>query len=456
MTPLPWLVLTAFLAVNALYVAAEFAAVAVQRSKLSRLARDGSARAAGLLEVLEDGAQLDRYIAACQVGITLSSLLAGAYAQATITPHLAPKLADAFRLEALAAETSAAAAVLVALTMLQVVLAELVPKSLALQLPTETALFTYLPTRWSLALYRGFIWLLNGTALLLLKPFGIGAAGHGHVHSPGEIELLFAESRASGQVSPELHRRLERGLQLGTRTVRQLMVPRNKLVAVEVSTPAEELVRFLRESPYSRLPVYRGSLDEMLGAVSTKDVVALYASRRELPPLEQLLRPVPFVPESLAADRLVRFLQEKRASKALVVNEFGGVEGLVSIEDVLAEVFGDFGDETKPEEPSPEELPGGGVRLPGSMGLEDAEPWLGRPARESATTIGGLVIERLGRLPRTGDELVVERRAGSERPPREEGSLLKVAAMGPTAVQWVDVRRAPARERESPEEREEP
>ncbi len=430
MTVLPWIILAALLAVNALYVAAEFAAVAVQRSKLTRLAQSGSTRAAGLLEILEDGPKLDRYIAACQVGITLSSLLAGAYAQATITPDLVPHFASAFRLETLAAETSAAVTVLVTLTVLQVVLSELVPKSLALQLPTETALFTYLPTRWSLALYRGFIFLLNGTALLMLRPFGIGTASHGHVHSAGEIELLFAESRASGKVSPELHRRLERGLQLSSRTVRQLMVPRNKLVAVEVSTPAEELVRFLRESPYSRLPVYRGSLDEVLGAVSTKDVVALYASRRELPPLEQLLRPVPFVPESLPADRLVRFLQEKRASKALVVNEFGGVEGLVSIEDVLAEVFGEFGDETKPDEPGPVELEDGRVRLPGSLALEDAEPWLGRPARESATTVGGFVIERLGRLPRAGDVLV------------EADATILVTEMGPTAVLWVEVRRA--------------
>ncbi|MBC7171820.1 MAG: HlyC/CorC family transporter, partial [Polyangiaceae bacterium] len=329
MTLLPFVVLTVLLAVNALYVAAEFAAVAVQRSQLSLLAREGSTRATGLLAVLEDGPLLDRYIAACQVGITLSSLIAGAYAQATITVDLIPIFERAFDLQTLAAQTSAAVTVLIVLTVLQVVLGELVPKTVALERPTETALFTYLPTRWSLGVYRAFIWLLNGTALLLLRPFGVGATGHGHVHSPAEIELLLAESRASGNVSPELLRRLERGLHLSARTARQLMVPRNKLLAVEVSTPAKELVRVLRESPYSRLPVYRGSLDEVLGAVSTKDVVALYASRRDLPPIEQLLRPVPFVPESITADRLVRFLQEKQASKALVVNEFGGVEGLV-------------------------------------------------------------------------------------------------------------------------------
>jgi CBS domain containing-hemolysin-like protein len=428
MTPLPWLVLAFLLVLNALYVAAEFAVVATPRSQLDRLGREGSRRAQGLLAVVEDGKELDRYIAACQIGITVSSLIAGAYAQATITLDFIPLFERLFELTPGAARTTAAVTVLVVLTVLQVLLGELVPKSIALQLPAETALFTYLPTRWSLSAYRVFIWILNGTALLILRPFGVGTSGGQHVHSPGEIELLLAESRKRGTVSPELHRRLERGLHLPTRTVRQLMVPRNKMVAVEVSTPKDELVRALRESPYSRVPIYRGSLDEVLGSVSTKDLVALYAARGQLPPLEQLVRPMVFVPETLSADRLVRFLQEKRSSKALVVNEFGGVEGLVSIEDVLAEVLGEMVDEIQPEEPGPEVLEDGRVRLPGGVALEDAEPWIGRPAHESASTVGGLVIERLGRLPREGDEL------------RLEGATLTVTEMSPTAVQWVEVR----------------
>jgi CBS domain containing-hemolysin-like protein len=427
MTPLPWFVLALLIALNALYVAAEFAAVAAPRSQLTRLGRDGSRRAQGLLAVLENGKELDRYIAACQVGITITSLLAGAYAQATITVDLAPLFGRLFGLTEVAAGTTTAVIVLVVLTAVQVLLGELVPKSIALQLPVETALFTYLPTRWSLSFYRFFIWILNGSALLLLKPFGVTSGGSQHVHSPGEIELLLAESRRRGTVSPELYRRLERGLHLSTRTVRQLMVPRNKMVAAEVSTPKDELVRLLRESPYSRVPIYRGNLDEVLGSVNTKDVVALYAARGQLPPLEQLVRPMVFVPETLSADRLVRFLQDKRSSKALVVNEFGGVEGLVSIEDVLAEVLGELVDEIQPEEPGPEVLEGGRVRLPGGMALEDAEPFLGRPPRESASTVGGWMIERLGRLPREGDEV------------RVDGAAIVVTEMGPTAVQWVEV-----------------
>src|SRR5688572_17648989 len=405
-----------------LYVAAEFSAVAVQRSQLVRLARAGSRRASSLLAVLKDGVALDRYIAACQIGITLSSLVAGAYAQATVAHDLAPMLVALFGLEAEAALSTSAVIVLLALTALQVVLGELVPKSLALPFPERTALAPYLPMRWSVSLYRGFIKLLNGNAALLLKPFGIEPGGHVHVHSPVEIQLLLNESRKGGTLSPEAHARLERGLLLSTRTVRQLMVPRGELVAIEASTPAEEILRAVLESPYSRLPVYRKDLDHLIGTVSTKDVVALYASRGDIPPLEQLLRPIPFVPENLRADRLVRFLQERKSSKAIVVDEFGGVQGIVSIEDVLGELFGDIGDELKAPDAITEPLADGRVRLPGSMSLEEAEPWLGTRWQGNSTTVGGHIVNRLGRLPQAGEHIEVD------------GVNLTILDMTPTTV----------------------
>jgi CBS domain containing-hemolysin-like protein len=409
------------------YVAAEFSAVAVQKSQLAPLTRDGNRRAAGLLAVLEDGAQLDRYIAACQIGITLSSLVAGAYGQATIALQLGPWLAGTFGLGAAAAQSSAFVAVLLILTTLQVVLGELVPKSLALQFPERTALVTYLPTRWSVSLYRGFIWLLNGSGFLLLKPFGIKPGGHQHVHSPEEIRFLLAESHRGGALSPEAHRRLERGLRLSARTVRQMMTPRSELYAIEVTTPAADIMERILESPYSRVPIYQGTLDHVVGAVNTKDVAGSFAIQGEVPPLSQMLRPIPFVPETLGAHRFVRMLQEQQSSKAIVVDEFGGVQGIISIEDVLSQLFGDIGDELKQPEPGPERLTDGTVRLPGDMGLDDAEPWLGARWEGPATTVGGHVVAHLGRLPIAGERLEID------------GVSVTVAEMGPTAVRWVVV-----------------
>jgi len=426
-TAFPWLVIAVLITINALYVAAEFAAVAVQRGQIAALARSGNRRALGLLSVLEDGVRLDRYIAACQIGITLSSLVAGAYGQATIAHELVPSLSRTFDIDTESAETAAFTLVLLILTALQVVLGELVPKSLALQFPERTVLATYLPMRWSVSVYRVFIWLLNGIGFLLLRPFGIVPGGHQHVHSPEELAVLFAELHRGGTLSPESHGRLERGLQLSARTVRQMMTPRSELDAIEASTPADELLRRILHSPYSWLPVYRGSLDQIIGAVSTKAVVGHFAASGTVPPLSELVRPMPFVPDALRSHRFVRFLQERRVSKAIAVDEHGGVQGIISIEDVLWELFGEIGDELKQPEPSAEVLSDGKIRLPGSMRLDEAERWLRARWVGPATTVGGHIVEVLGRLPAEGESLEID------------GARVTITEMSPTAARWVVV-----------------
>lgn len=431
---LPCLVILLLTAVNALYVAAEFAVVAVQKSQIAPLSASGNQRAARLLALLEDGTQLDRSIAACQIGITLTSLVAGAYGQATIARELVPWFERTLGLDASSAETAAFTLVLLSLTVLQVVLGELVPKSLALQFPERVALATYRPLRWSIAVYSGFIWLLNGSGSLLLRPFGITPGGHQHVHSPEELGVLFAASRRAGTLKPEAYRRLERGLHLSGRTVRQMMTPRSELHAVEASMPPAELLERVLQSPYSRLPVYRGSLDHILGAVTSKAVVAHFASSGKLPPIEQMVRPIPFVPDTLRSHRLIRFLQRERSSKAIVVDEHGGVQGIITIEDVLWELFGEISDELKQPEVGAEALPDGTVRLPGSMRLEEAAAWLARRWEGPSMTLSGHIIETLRRLPVEGETLEIE------------GARVTIAEMSPTAVRWLVVRSMPAGE----------
>jgi putative hemolysin len=427
-TFLPWFVIAVLIAVTALYVAAEFAVFAVPRSALARLARDGDRRAASLLAVLEDGAQLDKYIAACQIGITLSGLTGGAFAQATIARDLGPVLAWLFGLPPFTADSLAALLVLLILTGLQVVLGELVPKTVALQFPERTALITYLPLRWSVSVYRGFIWLLNGSGILLLRPFGIVPGRHQHIHSPDEIELLFAQSRRGGALSADAHRRLSRGLRLSTLSVRQMMVPRGEMAAIEASTPAAEILDRVMASSYSRLPVYRETIDNVIGTVSTKDLVGMYATKGEIPPLQQLLRPIPFVPESVSAHRLVEFLREQRSSKAIVVDEYGGVQGIVSIEDVLNELFGEIGDELKRAESGVEPMADGRVRLSGSIPPGRAEAWLGSGWGGESATLGGYIVDSLGRLPEVGETIDVN------------GKPVTVLEMSPSAIRAVAVR----------------
>jgi putative hemolysin len=255
---------------TALYVAAEFAAVGARRSRLRRLAEDGNRLAARILPVVEDARELDRYIAVSQIGITLSSLILGAYGQATLAPRVSPLLVR-FGVDPASAESSAAVLVLLVLTFLAMIIGELVPKSIALQDPTRTALFTVIPMQWSLRLFSKSIGLLNGSGVLLLKLFGVPATGHRHVHSPEEIELLIAESRDGGLLEPAEQVRLHRALRLGLRTARQLMVPRERLAVVDAAMPFGDVVRFVASSPYSRLPVYRSTPDNVIGILHTRD-----------------------------------------------------------------------------------------------------------------------------------------------------------------------------------------
>ena len=414
------LVISALIVVNAVYVAAEFAAVSVRRSRIQALAEEGNRLAAWLLPILESPAALDRYIAVCQIGITLSSLILGAYAQATLAVWLVPVFAEWGGLQHVAAQSTSAAFVLVALSILQVLLSELVPKSLALQYPTPMSLYTIIPMAPSAWILRPFNWMLNGSGLLMLRLLGAPHQSHRHIHSPEEIELLIADSRDGGLLEPDEHRRLQRALRLNLRQARQLMVPRRKISALDVNTPLNEVISIVSQSPFSRLPVYRDSIDNIVGMLHTKDLVRWYVSGGAQGTLADVIRPIASVHESVTADRVLKQLKERRSHQALVVDEHGGTAGLVTLEDVLSELLGNVGDEFKPGEPVPETLPDGRVRLPGSLSVDDAaglldiDPW-----NTDATTVGGLVVAELGHLPAAGEsvrlgdfELMVERIAG--------------------------------------------
>ena len=400
-------VVTALILVNAVYVGAEFAAVSVRRSRIRQLAADGNPLASWLVPLIESPPALDRYIAACQIGITLSSLVLGAYGQATLGGWLTPMFARLGGLQTVAAQSTAAATVLLMLTVAQVIFAELVPKSLALQYPTQAALYTLMPMVPSLWVYRPFITWLNGTSMFLLRLLGAPRQTHRHIHSPEEIALLIAESRDGGLLEADEHLRLQRALRLTLRQAKQLMVPRTHISALSIDTPLEAAIDLVAQSPYSRLPVYRDSIDNIVGVLHTKDLVRWLVGDGTTASLATLVRPIVSVHESVTADRVLKQFRERRAHQALVVDESGGTAGLVTLEDVLSELVGDVGDEFKGDDPAAETLDDGRVRLPGGLGVDDAAALLRTSWESVATTVGGLVTASLGHLPHAGEQVAI-------------------------------------------------
>jgi CBS domain containing-hemolysin-like protein len=402
------LIITALILINALYVGAEFGAVGVRRSRIRQLAADGNPFASWLLPVIESPAALDRYIAACQIGITLSSLILGAYAQATLAIWLTPAFTDLGQLQHATAQSVSSIVVLLVLTVFQVIVGELVPKSLALQYPTPAALYTTIPMAPSLWLFHVFIKVLNGSGLVLLRLVGAPQQAHRQVHSPEEIELLIAESRDGGLLEPDEHRRLHRALRLNLKQARQLMVPRRRISSIHIDTPLDDVISLVTRNPFSRLPVYRDSIDDIVGVVHTKDLVRTFVEDDGPRTLAPLIRPVVTVPETATVDRVLKILREQRSHQALVVDEFGGTEGLITLEDVLAELLGEVGDEFRPaDEPLPEALGDGRYRLPGNMAVDDVAHLVGTEWETGEATVGGLITEALGHLPAWGERVAV-------------------------------------------------
>jgi putative hemolysin len=338
---------------TAIYVAAEFAAVSVRRSKVRQLAEDHHFLALRLAPFVADARKLDTYIAASQIGITLTSLILGAYGQAAITPTVAEWLTALFGWDAAQATSIASLGVLLALTTFNVIVGELVPKTLALTHPVPVALATVMPMLWSLWVYRPFIGILNGSGNLVLRLFGVRQSGHRHVHSPEELELLIAESRDGGLLEPDEHRRLQRALRLRLRSARELMVPWSEVEAVDVNAPLDRCLDDLSQSAFTRVPVYRGERTAVVGILNTKKL-ALRRLQGSVPEsIAELLQPAVTTSPTTTGDRLLALFQQRRTHHAIVSDAAGRALGMVTLEDVLRAFLGVMPDDVEVAVPVP-------------------------------------------------------------------------------------------------------
>lgn len=405
--------------VNALYVGAEFATVGARRTRIRQLAAGGDSMARRLLPILEDSHLLDDYVAACQLGITISSLALGAYGERIIAP-----LIDA---QGWVSAAIASTIVLTVLTLTQVVLGELFPKSIAVQYPEKLALLVIIPVRWSQFLFRPLIWLFNGSGQLLLRLLGYsGVRGHAAIHSAEEIEILVTESHEGGLLEDSQRQMLRNAFRLTELTARQVMVHRTRLLTAPIDCGAAQLLDTALESGFTRIPVYRDSVDEIIGFVHVKDAFRLHVNGEE--DLAPIVREVVYVPEAVSAVDVWEKLNAAGQYMAIVFDEYGGTAGMITQEDLIEEVVGELQDEFDNEAALVKIDQQERVHLRADILTSDINEYLDLDLpTEGADTIGGLVFSELGRRPEVGDEVTVN------------GTIIRVEAMDDVRVAEVSL-----------------
>jgi CBS domain containing-hemolysin-like protein len=401
---------------NGFFVAAEFALVAVRRSRLDQLAAEGRTAAQAARDMVRS---LDHYIAACQLGITMASLGLGWIGEPALARQLEPLLQPL--VGRFAGATSHGIAVGVAfslITALHIILGELAPKGVALQHPESTALRVARPLRWFYLVFRWPIGALNAVGNAVLRVFGMRAAsGEDMVHSAEELRLLLQASQEAGEVEPSEARIANRAFQFADLTAGEMLTPRTEVEAVPVHMTLPELMARAAAATHSRLPVYEGSLDHILGVVYLRDLFRLLLDPRAAERFEvrALMRPVPTVPASKRADALLDEMRAARQQIAIVVDEYGGTAGIVTLHDLVEGLVGRIDEEPAvgADRPGPgrRSEPDGSQCFDGLTRLRDFEEATGielaEEDRQAADTVGGLIMLRLGHLPRAGDEVEV-------------------------------------------------
>lgn len=399
-------IILALILFNALYVAAEFALLAVQPTQLEQKAGQ-EPWAARMLAVLHDSARQDHYIAVAQVGITLASLGLGMYSEHALAGFFLPYL-EGLPLGQVAAHGLATGLSLLLLTYLHIVLGEMVPKSLALMHSLATARFVELPMRLSAFLLGPMVWALNSLGNLILRLLKLPISQDlSLVYSPEELRLVFAESREGGALAPEQHEWLQSLLGLRERTVRQVMVARTRVVGLSVEATVLEGLERVREEGYTRYPLFEGDLDHLMGVVHVRDLFGALRRGSRDRPIRDLMRSCPYLPESLHLDQALDRMRAEQAHMAVVVDEHGGTAGIVTLEDLVEEVFGEVFDEFDDDEPPPVgEVGPGEWTVQGDVLLEDLTETVGRPVmRDGVETVSGLVLDLLERPPEVGDKI---------------------------------------------------
>jgi CBS domain containing-hemolysin-like protein len=392
---------------NGFFVAAEFAIVKVRASQIELRAQSGN-RAARLSSHIVQ--HLDGYLAATQLGITLASLGLGWVGEPVVSKiilalfglmgiELAPELAHNIALPIAFA----------VITVLHIVFGELAPKSMAIQKPEATTLWIAYPLNVFYYVFRPFIWVLNGFANVILKAFGIHSAHGSEVHSSDELKYLIQQSSESSSDSKADYEIIKNAFDFADRNAKQIMIPRNNVVAIDVDDYDDEMLNKILDEGYSRIPCYEKSIDNVIGIIYVKDILMGLKNASKIN-IRDLVRPVIVTSETRKIDQLLKEFQLKHIQIAIVVNEFGGTEGIITMEDIIEEIVGEIQDEYDNEVPIVEKIDDRTYNVIATAPINDINAHLPYAIDESpdATTLAGIIIEAFGRIPNSNDKIKIE------------------------------------------------
>ncbi len=421
------IVILALVLANGFFAGAEIAIVALRKSRIQELADQGRSSARAVLALRDDP---ERFLATVQVGITVVSATAAAFGGESLARRLTEQLTGAGFIGA-HAHAVALALVIAGISFLSIVIGELVPKSLALRGAERFALLVGQPVLALSWLARPLVWLLGASANLLLKPFGDRTTFTETRHSAEELQELVEEAARAGMIHPDAGEIASRALELPDLTVADVMVPRQDVVVIPRNASAEELRRILLEQTHTRIPVYEERIDNIVGYISVKDMLAL-AWDQKLIVLEDILRSAFFVPDSKQAVELLKEMRSRHMPFAIVVDEQGGMSGIVTMEDVVEELVGEIFSEHEGDVPEliTKEADGAAV-LNGLTPIREANRALDIELPEDGpwTTIAGLCLAVAGHIPTNGESMQLP-----------DGSLAEVLDATPRRIRAVRIR----------------
>ncbi|MEH6305023.1 hemolysin family protein [Olivibacter sp. CPCC 100613] len=387
---------------NGFFVAAEFAIVKVRLSQIEVKAKSGNSVAKVAKHITQ---HLDGYLAATQLGITLASLGLGWVGESVMT-EIVNKVFGLFNVELTGQIATNLGHVLAfsIITVLHIVFGELAPKSIAIQRPVGTTMALSLPLRFFYIIFRPFIWILNGFANFILRILGFGAHIHEAHHSTEELQYLLDQGKESGALNMVEHELIKNVFDFNERVVKNIMVPRTKIVGIELSSPKEELLQTIISEGYSRIPVYDETIDKIVGIVHAKDILPLMVNNKEFV-LKTIIRKPYFIAENKKINDLMSEFQLKRIQIAIVLDEFGGTAGMVTLEDIVEELVGEIQDEYDEEKPIVEKASDTEYIVEAAASVHDVNEYLPYELPESSDydTISGLVITVFDKIPDVGE-----------------------------------------------------